>query len=163
MQLSKRALLTAGGLAVASGIGYTLFRSSPVEAKKRFPVTRSDAEWRKRLSPKAYRVLRKASTEPAFSSRLDKEHRRGTFVCAGCSNRLYSSAHKFDSKTGWPSFTRALAGGIGTSTDYKIGYPRTEVHCKRCGGHLGHVFNDGPKPTGKRWCMNGIAMRFIPA
>ncbi len=162
MQLSKRAFLGAGALIIASGAGYLMLRSDPSLAKGKFRVRYSDAEWRKRLSPAAYRVLRKAGTERAGSSPLDKEKRRGTFVCKGCSQRLFSSAHKYDSGTGWPSFTRALPGAIGTSTDYKIGYPRTEVHCARCGGHLGHVFNDGPKPTGKRWCMNGVAMRFIP-
>ncbi len=106
-------------------------------------------------------MLRQESTERAFTSPLDKEKRRGTFVCAGCAQRLYSSTTKFDSGTGWPSFYQPLAGAVGTSTDRKLGYARTEVHCARCGGHLGHVFNDGPKPTGKRYCMNGVAMKFI--
>ena len=123
----------------------------------------SDAEWKKRLSPLQYRVLREAATERPFTSPLDKEKRAGTFVCAGCALPVYSSKTKYDSKTGWPSFWAPLKGGIATSTDYDLGYARTEVHCKRCGGHLGHVFNDGPKPTGKRYCMNGAAMTFRPA
>ena len=130
---------------------------------KTFRVSYTDAEWRRRLSPAAYQVLRHEDTEPPFSSPLDKEKRRGTFVCAGCNNELYSSATKFDSGTGWPSFYRPLPGAVGTSTDFKLGYPRTEVHCADCGGHLGHVFKDGPKPTGLRYCMNGLAMKFRPA
>lgn len=157
--ISRRSWLRGAGLltvALASGCGRA------VEAKTSFAVTKSDAEWRKLLSPAAYRVLRQEYTERAFTSPLDKEKRSGTFVCAGCAQRLFSATTKFNSGTGWPSFYRPLAGGIGTSTDYKLGYARTEVHCARCGGHLGHVFNDGPKPTGKRYCMNGVAMRFIP-
>jgi peptide-methionine (R)-S-oxide reductase len=136
--------------------------SSPAEAKT-FKVSYSDAEWRKRLTPAQYRILREEGTERPFTSPLDKEKRKGTFVCAGCGNELYSSTTKFDSGTGWPSFYRPLPSAIGTSTDFKIGYPRTEVHCADCGGHLGHVFKDGPKPTGLRYCMNGDAMKFRPA
>lgn len=123
----------------------------------------SDAEWTKRLTAQQYYVLREAGTERPFSHPFDKEKRAGTFVCAGCALPLYSSTTKYDSKTGWPSFWAPLKGGIATSTDYDLGYARTEVHCKRCGGHLGHVFNDGPKPTGKRYCMNGAALTFRPA
>lgn len=136
--------------------------SSAAEAKT-FKVTYSDAEWRKRLTPAQYRILREEGTERPFTSLLDKEKRKGTFVCAGCGNALFSSETKFDSRTGWPSFYRPLPGAVGTSTDFKIGYPRTEVHCADCGGHLGHVFKDGPKPTGLRYCMNGDAMEFRPA
>jgi len=135
---------------------------SRAEAKT-FPVSYTDAEWRQRLSPAVYQVLRHEDTERPFSSPLDREKRRGTFICAGCNNELYSSTTKFDSGTGWPSFYRPLPGAIGLSTDYKIGYPRREVHCADCGGHLGHVFNDGPEPTGLRYCMNGLAMKFRPA
>ncbi len=121
----------------------------------------TEAEWKKRLTPQQYYVLRQAGTERPFSHPLDREKRRGTFACAGCKLPLFASSTKFDSGTGWPSFYAPLAGAVGTMTDYDIGYPRTEVHCKRCGGHLGHVFDDGPKPTGKRYCMNGAAMVFI--
>ncbi|HYD24948.1 MAG TPA: peptide-methionine (R)-S-oxide reductase MsrB [Croceibacterium sp.] len=130
---------------------------------KTYRVSFPDSEWRKRLSPAVYRVLREEDTERPYSSPLNREHRKGTFVCAGCNNQLYSSETKFESGTGWPSFYRPLPGAIGTSTDLKLGYPRTEVHCADCGGHLGHVFNDGPRPTGLRYCMNGLAMKFRPA
>ncbi|MCB2048323.1 MAG: peptide-methionine (R)-S-oxide reductase MsrB [Novosphingobium sp.] len=134
------------------------------EAQARaFPIERSEAEWRKRLTPAQFAVLRKQATERAFTSPLNDEKRKGTFVCAADGNPLFSSATKFESGTGWPSFWQPLKGAIGTSTDYKLGYPRTEVHCAQCGGHLGHVFNDGPRPTGKRYCMNGVAMLFRPA
>jgi methionine-R-sulfoxide reductase len=136
--------------------------SGDAEAKT-YPVSHSEAEWRKRLTPAQFRILREAGTERPYSSPLNKEHRKGIFLCAADGHPLYSSATKFESGTGWPSFWKPLPGGVGTSTDYKLGYPRTEVHCARCGGHLGHVFDDGPKPTGKRYCMNGAAMTFKPA
>jgi len=129
---------------------------------KGFPVRYSEAEWRKRLTPEQFHILRDEGTERPGSSPLEKEHRKGTFVCAADGNPLFSSQTKFDSGTGWPSFWQPLRGGVGTSIDFKAGYPRTEVHCARCGGHLGHVFDDGPKPTGKRYCMNGDAMLFRP-
>ena len=148
------------------GAGFTLpvlaACGSAAQAKT-YKISYTDAEWKKRLSPASYRVLRQADTEPPFSSPLDKEHRKGTFVCAGCGNELYSSATKFESGTGWPSFYRPLPGAVVTATDYKLGYPRTEVLCADCGGHLGHVFKDGPKPTGLRYCMNGLAMKFRAA
>jgi peptide-methionine (R)-S-oxide reductase len=157
MQLSKRQFLGFSGLAA---MGLTFGCGGNATAKS-FAVTYSDAEWKKRLSPAAYKVLRQESTETPFTSPLNKEKRKGTFFCAGCNQRLFSSATKYDSGTGWPSFWQPLAGGIGTKTDWKIGSPRAEVHCARCGGHLGHVFDDGPKPTGKRYCMNGVAMKFV--
>lgn len=138
-------------------------RAEDAQAAKRFPYQLSNAEWRKRLSPAAYNVLRGHGTERAGTSPLDREKRRGTFACAGCEQRLFASGTKFDSGTGWPSFYQPLPGAVGTSTDRKMIFARTEVHCARCGGHLGHVFDDGPRPTGKRYCMNGVAMKFEPA
>jgi peptide-methionine (R)-S-oxide reductase len=125
-----------------------------------FEVTQTDAEWRKILTPEQYRVLRKHDTERAGSSPLNNEHRAGIYHCAGCDLPLYSSAAKFESGTGWPSFTAPLPNAIGTSSDRSLLEVRTEVHCRRCGGHLGHVFPDGPPPTGQRYCMNGVAMQF---
>ncbi|MEO8122460.1 MAG: peptide-methionine (R)-S-oxide reductase MsrB [Burkholderiales bacterium] len=122
----------------------------------------SDAEWRQRLSPAAYAVLRKEGTERAFGSALNDEKRRGTYACAGCDLPLFTSDMKFDSGTGWPSFFTSLPGVVQTKTDFKLILPRTEYHCTRCGGHQGHVFNDGPKPTGQRWCNNGVALSFTP-
>jgi peptide-methionine (R)-S-oxide reductase len=125
-----------------------------------YDVTLTDAEWRARLTPAAYAVLRQSATERAFSSPLTDEHSQGTFACAGCDLALFSSATKFDSGTGWPSFWQPLKGAVLTATDPDGS--RTEVHCRRCGGHLGHVFTDGPAPTGLRYCMNGVALRFHP-
>jgi peptide-methionine (R)-S-oxide reductase len=129
---------------------------------RHFPVMKTDEEWRSTLTREQYNVLRGHQTERAFSSPLDHETRRGTFVCAGCGNPLYSSATKFDSGTGWPSFWAPLENAVGTSIDRSFLMVRTEIHCARCGGHLGHVFPDGPKPTGQRYCMNGLAMKFVP-
>ena len=126
-------------------------------------VTKSDQEWREELSPEPYAVLREAATERPFSSRLNKEHRRGLFVCAGCGQPLFSSSTKFDSGTGWPSFWRPLPRAVVTRADRSLMMRRTEVLCGRCGGHLGHVFDDGPRPTGLRYCMNGLALKFRPA
>jgi len=123
----------------------------------------TDAQWRQRLLPAQYRVLRQEGTEPAFSSPLDSEKRTGVFHCAGCDTPLFTSAMKFDSGTGWPSFFTTLPGAVATSTDYKLIFPRTEYHCARCGGHQGHVFGDGPVPTGKRYCNNGVALTFVAA
>ena len=156
----RKALALFGG-GIASLALVSCGRSA--EAKS-FPVSRSEGEWRKRLSAEEFRVLRKEGTERAYSSPLNDNKRAGTYVCAGCSNPVYSSQHKFDSGTGWPSFWQPIkSGAVGTSRDLKLGYPRTEVHCARCGGHLGHIFNDGPKPTGKRHCINGVAMDFRAA
>jgi len=123
----------------------------------------SEAEWRDILSPEAYRVLRDEGTERAGSSPLDEIYEPGTYICAGCDLALFSSEHKFDSRTGWPSFWQPIdERHVGTKRDYKLIWPRTEYHCARCGGHQGHIFNDGPRPTGQRWCNNGVALRFIP-
>ena len=127
-----------------------------------YEIEKSDAAWRAQLSPATYKVLRQADTELPYSSPLNNEHRKGVFACLGCETHLYKSETKFDSHTGWPSFYDVLPAAIVERTDYKIGVPRTEVLCKTCGGHLGHVFDDGPKPTGLRYCMNGLAMKFLP-
>ena len=128
-----------------------------------YPVSFSEAEWRKRLTPAQFHILREKGTEYPGTSPLLNEHRNGTFCCAADGNPLFASQTKFDSGTGWPSFWKPLPGAIGTSRDFGAGYPRTEVHCARCGGHLGHVFDDGPAPTGLRYCMNGVALTFRPA
>ena len=123
----------------------------------------TDAQWKQRLTPEQYRVLRHEGTEPPGSSPLNHEKRKGRFVCAGCELPLFDSGMKFDSGTGWPSFFAALPGAVATRIDFKLILPRTEYHCTRCGGHQGHVFDDGPKPTGKRYCNNGVALKFVEA
>ena len=159
--MDRRTLL-GGGLATAvtaiiAGRAFSAPKDEPA-----FAYTLSDAEWRRKLSPEAYATLRHEATERPYSSPLNNEHRTGTFLCAGCDLPLFASLTKFNSGTGWPSFWRPLPRAVGTRTDYAIGYARTEVHCSRCGGHLGHVFDDGPPPSGKRYCMNGVAMSFVP-
>ncbi|WP_298372055.1 peptide-methionine (R)-S-oxide reductase MsrB [Azospirillum sp.] len=123
---------------------------------------KSDSDWKRELSPAQYRVLREHGTERPGSSPLNHEKRAGLYQCAGCGQPLYSSGAKYESGSGWPSFWEALPGAVATSTDHKLAYPRTEVHCARCGGHLGHRFDDGPQPTGQRFCMNGAALSFAP-
>jgi peptide-methionine (R)-S-oxide reductase len=167
MMMMKRRRLVLGGLtALATGTVARLASAGSVSetAAGSFEVTKSEAEWRRILSPEQYHILREAGTEPAGSSPLNEEHRKGTFTCAGCDLPLFSSETKFESGTGWPSFYAPIDGAIGTSEDRTLFFMvRTEVHCSRCGGHLGHVFEDGPPPTGLRYCMNGLALGFEPA
>jgi peptide-methionine (R)-S-oxide reductase len=148
----------SGGAAALHG----LFSGAPANAVETYEVTHTDAQWRELLTPGQYAVLRKAGTERPFSSALNHEKRAGTFSCAGCDLPLFSSQAKFDSGTGWPSFWKPLDNAVAQSSDTSWGMTRDEVHCRRCGGHLGHVFDDGPPPTGLRYCMNGIAMNFTP-
>jgi peptide-methionine (R)-S-oxide reductase len=163
MRLTRRhALLGAVSLAGLVAVGRYAMRSRPAAAET-FAVTHTDAEWQKLLSPDQYAVLRQEATEPAGSSPLLNEHRKGTFACAGCDLALFSSDTKFESGTGWPSFWKPLDGAVKTKVDNSFSMQRIEVHCSRCGGHLGHVFDDGPQPTGLRYCMNGLALVFHPA
>ena len=139
------------------------FGGGQTAAEETFPLQHSEEEWRQKLTPQQFQVLRKHGTERAGTSPLDHEKRPGTFVCAGCGQPLFDASTKFESGTGWPSFTKPLEGAVGESEDRSFFMTRTEVHCSRCGGHLGHVFPDGPPPTGQRYCMNGVAMDFKPA
>ncbi len=163
--VSRRSFVGLAAAAVVAGpaaralSGVAAGRSTP----ERFEVNLTEAQWRAKLSPAAFMVLRQDDTERPFTSPLNDEHRRGTFACAGCALPLYSSATKFESGTGWPSFYAPLPNAVRTRDDGSLGMVRTEVHCRRCGGHLGHVFDDGPKPTGLRYCMNGVAMTFAAA
>ena len=125
-------------------------------------IIKSETEWKRILTPAQFEILREDGTERAYTSPLNDEKRKGTYVCAGCALPLFTSDMKYDSGTGWPSFTTPLPGAVETSLDFKLIYPRTEYHCARCEGHQGHVFDDGPPPTGKRWCNNGLALKFIP-
>jgi peptide-methionine (R)-S-oxide reductase len=157
-RISRRSFLAA------AGSGVLALNAAPVFAgQARFAVVRSDAEWRRRLTADQYAVLRKGATERPGTSPLNREKRRGTYHCAGCAQALFRSPTKFESGTGWPSFYAAIAAAVGTRPDRSEAQIRTEVHCARCGGHLGHVFNDGPRPTGLRYCMNGVALQFRAA
>ncbi len=164
MAIGRRGLLAGGtalgGLPLLARFGAPAGRAAEAQ---RFVVTKSDAEWRRLLSPIQFDILRHAGTEPPGSSPLDAEARAGTYACAGCARDLFSSQTKFHSGTGWPSFWAPLAGAVGTSSDTTFFAQRTEVHCGQCGGHLGHVFDDGPKPTGLRYCMNGAVLAFRAA
>jgi peptide-methionine (R)-S-oxide reductase len=160
---TRRAILTgSAGILMSAGLfGFLLGRKAA--AAGHFEVEHSQAEWRKLLTPEQFHILREQGTERAGTSPLNHEKRKGTFDCAGCALPLFSSETKFDSGTGWPSFYKPLANAVETSQDRSLLMVRTEVHCRRCGGHLGHVFDDGPKPTGLRYCMNGLALTFSPA
>lgn len=154
--MNRRHWITqVSGLIAASALPFRAMAAST------FPLNKSRAEWKKLLPPEAYVVLFEEGTEHAGSSPLNNEKRAGTFICAACNQPLFDSAQKYESGTGWPSFWQPLAGAIATSTDFKLIYPRTEYHCTHCGGHQGHVFDDGPKPTGKRYCNNGVALKFV--
>lgn len=152
--LAGAALLTRGRMVLAQGA---------LAEGTEFPFTLSDAQWREKLSDMQYFILREHGTEHAFTSPLDKIYDAGTYHCAGCDQALYSSEVKFDSRTGWPSFWEALPDAVGTSMDTTLWVPRVECHCANCGGHLGHIFDDGPPPTGKRHCINGVALSFVAA
>lgn len=167
---SRRTLFVGGvstvALGIAAAFGTRQRPARPARASERatqtFEVTHTDSEWKARLKPHEYAVLRQEGTEQPYSSPLNDEHRAGVFSCAGCKLDLFSSATKFESHTGWPSFYKPMENAVGESTDRSLFIKRTEVHCRRCGGHLGHVFDDGPKPTGLRYCMNGLALGFAP-
>jgi peptide-methionine (R)-S-oxide reductase len=166
MSLDRRHLLASGSRLLLGGglaaLASACSRAADAAPAEQFELSLTDAQWRSRLSAQAYEVLRHEGTERPFSSPLNDEHRTGTFQCAGCELALFSSATKFESHTGWPSFWQPLPKAVGERRDGTLGMVRTEVHCRRCGGHLGHVFDDGPRPTGLRYCMNGVAMTFAP-
>jgi peptide-methionine (R)-S-oxide reductase len=162
--LTRRGVFYAGAAGLAAlGIGRLARPRAVSAAPHPYEVTHTDAEWRKVLTPAQYNVLRQEGTERPFTSPLLDEHRTGKFTCAGCDLPLFASKTKFDSGTGWPSFWAPLDGAVDEAEDRSLGMARTAVSCHRCGGHLGHVFNDGPKPTGLRYCMNGVALKFMPS
>jgi peptide-methionine (R)-S-oxide reductase len=164
--MNRRTLLFAALIPIgtASALIFSSKKTGSIaKTVEKFEVTKTEAQWRKILTPEQFEVLRKEGTERAGTSPLTDEHRKGKFACAGCNLPLFTSETKFESGTGWPSFYAPIANAVKTSVDKSFGMTRTEVHCRRCGGHLGHVFLDGPKPTGLRYCMNGVAMKFMPA
>ena len=162
--MTRRKLLTLSGAAAALFAGSSFFRRTATPAvAESFEVTKTEAEWRAMLSPESYAVLREEATERAGSSPLNAEKRKGVFHCAGCDLPAYSSETKYESGTGWPSFWESLPNAIGTKEDNSLFMTRVECHCRRCGGHFGHIFDDGPQPTGKRHCLNGLALTFKPA
>jgi peptide-methionine (R)-S-oxide reductase len=163
--MNNRRTILLAGLGAAAALPLLRFTEQAALAAEttKFTYVLTDAQWQAKLPPLSYNVLRHEATERAFTSPLNDEHRAGTFACLGCALPLFSSKTKFDSGTGWPSFYRPLANAVGTTTDTQFMMERTEVHCRRCGGHLGHVFDDGPPPTGLRYCMNGASLTFTPA
>ena len=163
MAMSRRELIGAAGTGLVGGAFLLGCGQKTQAAPARFELNLSDAEWRRRLGAQRYAVLRQAATERPGSSPLDHEKRAGTFTCAGCGLPLFSSRTKFDSGTGWPSFYQSLPNAVRTREDTTLFMKRVEVLCRRCGGHLGHLFDDGPRPTGQRYCMNGLSMNFVPA
>ncbi len=163
--MDRRTVLL-GGVALTAIGAFAALRMGPASARTAegpFEITLTEDEWKAKLPPDVYNVLREEFTERPYSSPLNEEKRDGIFACAGCDLPLFDSKTKYDSRTGWPSFYQPLDGAIGEATDFKLGYARTEVHCSRCGGHQGHLFDDGPQPTGLRYCINGLAMVFQPA
>ncbi len=162
MEMTRRRFAATFGARAAAG-GAVSFALARAESTGKFEVTKTEEEWRRILTPEQYYILREHGTERAGTSPLNREKRSGEFVCAGCGLPLFSSETKYESGTGWPSFWKPLDNAVGTSVDRSFFMTRTEVHCRRCGGHLGHVFEDGPKPTGLRYCMNGAAMKFAHA
>jgi peptide-methionine (R)-S-oxide reductase len=162
-KMTKRTFLGGAGAAAAAALGAVFLGRGSEASAEVFEVNLTPEQWRRRLTPQQFRVLRQQHTERSGTSPLNAEHRRGTFLCAGCDLPVYRSQDKFESGTGWPSFIRPIAGSVRTRPDDTLFMSRTEVHCRRCGGHLGHVFDDGPPPTGQRWCMNGVALKFVPA
>lgn len=165
MAAINRRQVLLGGTAIAAALAAFALRpmGDLVAAEGEFPFKLTDAEWKAKLEPLSYDVLRHEATERPFTSPLNDEHRAGTFICAGCDQPLFASETKFDSGTGWPSFYTFIDGAIGTSEDNSLFMQRVEAHCSNCGGHQGHVFEDGPEPTGLRYCINGVSLKFLPA
>ena len=163
MPMNRRSFLARSAAAFASAYAVVSAQSSMAQPAPTDKVVKTPAEWKKILTPQQFEILRQEGTERAFSSPLNNEKRKGIFTCAGCDLPLFSSETKFESGTGWPSFYAPIPGSVATKVDYKLILPRTEYHCRRCSGHQGHVFPDGPPPTGQRYCNNGIALKFVPA
>ncbi len=161
--MKRRSLIKLlGAAAVMPVVGHSVFAGQGEEMRQMSKLELSEDEWRERLTPEQFHILREEGTEAPGSSPLLHEKRKGAFVCAGCENPLFASSTKYESGTGWPSFYDHLPNALGTKKDFKLIWPRTEYHCARCGGHHGHVFNDGPEPTGLRYCNNGVALKFVP-